>query len=378
MRIASGDVSLTAARRFKEDDRTYSMRGIGFGNVLTDKMKGKEGAVSKQKDNNSLSLTKDGTFSGTQIAYGNYSQETSGASGVTGGRELSLLEQVRNIRMQILNSLLDFLRKNSGGKSTSLIEELAGQVQGIGGSYMVEFSQDIYYHEEEEETSFQGQGVAITEDGREICFDVNLSMSRSFVEYTEIQTYHQTMLLDPLVIHVGADVSEISDQNFYFDLDCDGKEEKLSNLSAGSGFLALDKNGDGIINDGSELFGAKSGNGFADLEAYDTDGNGWIDENDAIYTALKVFIRDANGQDRLMTLKEADVGAIFLGRANTQFTQQNMNGDTKGVVRQSGIFLKESGGTGFVQQIDLAVKNAELKSALNTTQNISRFVGQAV
>ena len=64
---------------------------------------------------------------------------------------------------------------------------------------------------------------------------------------------------------------ELSDQTFYFDLDADGKEEEISVLN-GSGYLALDKNGDGVINDGSELFGTKNGDGFADLARYDEDG----------------------------------------------------------------------------------------------------------
>ena len=44
-------------------------------------------------------------------------------------------------------------------------------------------------------------------------------------------------------------------------------------METGNAFLSLDKNSDGIINDGSELFGAASGNGFADLAKYDEDGN---------------------------------------------------------------------------------------------------------
>ena len=75
-------------------------------------------------------------------------------------------------------------------------------------------------------------------------------------------------------------------------------------------FLALDKNGDGRMNDGSELFGTASGDGFKDLAAYDEDGNGWIDENDSIYSQLKIWTKDENGKDHLIDLKDADVGAI--------------------------------------------------------------------
>ncbi len=38
------------------------------------------------------------------------------------------------------------------------------------------------------------------------------------------------------------------------------------------------------INDGSELFGTSSGDGFKDLATYDEDENGWIDENDSIFS----------------------------------------------------------------------------------------------
>ena len=89
---------------------------------------------------------------------------------------------------------------------------------------------------------------------------------------------------------------ELSDQTFYFDLDADGEEEEISMLK-GSGYLALDKNEDGIINDGSELFGTGNGDGFADLARYDEDGNGWIDENDSIWSKLKIWCKDENGND---------------------------------------------------------------------------------
>ena len=59
-------------------------------------------------------------------------------------------------------------------------------------------------------------------------------------------------------------------------------------LGSGSGFLALDKNGNGKIDDGSELFGTKSGDGFADLAEYDSDGNGWIDEKGRVYVLYEV------------------------------------------------------------------------------------------
>jgi len=56
------------------------------------------------------------------------------------------------------------------------------------------------------------------------------------------------------------------------------------------------------------------------LKAYDSDGNGWIDEADEIYSKLKVWVRDSDGKERLLSLKEADVGAIYLGSSKTEFS----------------------------------------------------------
>ncbi len=130
-------------------------------------------------------------------------------------------------------------------------------------------------------------------------------------------------------------------------------------MGAGSGYLALDHNGDGIINDGSELFGTSSGNGFADLAKYDEDGNGWIDENDAIWSKLKIWCRDENGKDVLYRLSDKGVGAICLQNVSTDFTVKGQEGRTKGAVRNTGIFLYENGAAGTVQHVDLAKYSAQ-------------------
>jgi hypothetical protein len=77
--------------------------------------------------------------------------------------------------------------------------------------------------------------------------------------------------------------------------------------------------GDGKINSGAELFGAGSGDGFADLAAHDTDGNGWIDESDAVYDQLRVWAPDGPGGGALSSLKEKGVGAISAGHVATPF-----------------------------------------------------------
>ena len=224
------------------------------------------------------------------------------------------------------------------------------------------------YSVEQEDTSFSTVGTVRTKDGREINFNVNVNMSRRCEEYyREELNVAQFALYDPLVINLDTDVTKLSDQTFYFDLDADGEEEEISMLK-GSGYLALDKNGDGVINDGSELFGTKNGDGFADLARYDEDGNGWIDENDSIWSKLKIWCKDENGNDVLYKLADQGVGAICLENVSTDFTMQGdrkaqdgtMNANaTNAVIRKTGIFLYENGNVGTVQHVDMAAYAAK-------------------
>ena len=163
---------------------------------------------------------------------------------------------------------------------------------------------------ESESVAFASSGMVKTQDGRSIDFNIEVSMSRAFTSQINTLTTQNYIKTDPLVINLDTDIGSVTDQKFLFDLDSDGDEEEISFAGKGSGFLALDRDGDGRIGDGSELFGTKSGDGFKDLAAFDEDGNGWIDENDSIYSKLKVWTKDEDGNDYLINLKDADVGAI--------------------------------------------------------------------
>ena len=215
---------------------------------------------------------------------------------------------------------------------------------------------EAHYFYESEEVSYSTTGKAVTADGREIEFDLSFSMSRSFEQYYEKEhTLDISKLCDPLVINLDTDIASVSDQKFLFDIDSDGVKDNISMLNKGSGFLALDKNGDGIINDGSELFGTRSGNGFRDLSEYDSDGNGWIDEADEIFDKLSLCIFDENGEQKLYKLKEKGLGAIFLGSVDTGFLlRDHSDNRVNAAIRKTGLFLYENGLAGTVQHLDLA------------------------
>lgn len=222
------------------------------------------------------------------------------------------------------------------------------------------FGVEYDYHEsysEMEQTAFKANGVIRTEDGEEISFDLSLSMTRSYSEESNvsIRLGDTRQKKDPLVINFGGSAAQLTSQRFKFDLDSDGQTDEINFVTGGSGFLALDRNGDGRINNGSELFGAKSGDGFAELATLDSDNNGWIDENDAAYEKLSIWTKDSSGKDQLSTLKQANVGAIGLARVATPFELKDSQNNQQGEIRTSGIYLREDGAAGTIQQIDLTV-----------------------
>lgn len=226
----------------------------------------------------------------------------------------------------------------------------AGLASGFGLEY------DYYEsHYEYESTQFAAEGLITTGDGREIDFNVQLNMTREFMTEQRISIRAGEALKDPLTINFSGNAAELNQTSFEFDIDMDGREDQIAFVNPGSGFLALDKNKDGQINDGSELFGPKTGEGFEELASYDSDGNRWIDENDSIFDHLRIWTRNSDGENTLFSLGEKGIGAIYLNHIDTPFVIKNADNELLGQVRDTGLFVKDDGSTGTIQQIDLAV-----------------------
>lgn len=237
------------------------------------------------------------------------------------------------------------------GRAQQAVQQAAQQRAGWGLTYNASS-----FHSEKESTSFNAAGSIKTTDGREINIDMNLLLSREYTTNTNISIRAgDAAKVDPLVINYDSSTAHLKENKYAFDLDSDGKMDQISFLGEGSGFLALDKNNDNIINDGSELFGPQSGNGFSDLAEYDNDQNGWIDENDAIYEKLRIWSKDSQGNDTLVALGQKGIGAIYLGNINTSFSLNGSQNQQNGQLQKTGIFLRENGTAGTVQHIDLTV-----------------------
>ena len=218
----------------------------------------------------------------------------------------------------------------------------------------VEYTQSSTYTETQI-TQFQASGTIRTADQREIQFDLSFTLQRSLsIESTTQIQLGDAKKIDPLLLNFSGQSAQLTSQKFAFDLNADGQNESISFVK-GAGFLVFDKNADGKVNNGSELFGPASGNGFAELAQFDSDANNWIDENDAIYQQLSVWTKDSDGKDLLQNLKQANVGALFLGNISTPFDLNNSSGKTDGLLQASGMWLSEDGRANLLQQVDLMV-----------------------
>lgn len=250
----------------------------------------------------------------------------------------------------------DFLTGGTAAANSAAAQSSSqGNAAAPRAGYGVEYDRHAVY-EETEETRFSATGTVRTTDGHEIAVRLDAAMSRHYREENNVSVrLGDARRKDPLVINFAGTAAQLSNQRFRFDLMGNGNAEEIPLLASGSGYLALDLNGNGRIDSGAELFGPTSGSGYAELTKYDDDHNGWIDENDAVYSRLRLWTPDGAGHGELASLQEKDVGAIHLGRAATPFELRGDGNTDLGAVKDTGIYLKESGGVGTVQEIDLTV-----------------------
>lgn len=243
----------------------------------------------------------------------------------------------------------------TAASSTIIYNHSAVNSNVVSPDWALQF-QATQSYSESESLFFNANGVINTSDGRQISLNLNLSMTHSFSYQEKLNTVlGSSRLLDPLVINYDRPSADITDTKFSFDIDSDGTKENLSTLAKGSGYLALDLNNDGTINNGSELFGTITNNGFDELKKYDSDNNNWIDENDAVFTKLKIWTVNEDGSKQLFSLADKSIGAIYLGNVDGKLGIHDSNHSLQAQATAAGIFLKENGTAGTLQQIDYVV-----------------------
>ncbi len=362
MRISSSDIQMEAARSSSlvQEVRTSTMTMIGTAGLLTEpEAQMEEGTILVGKEAREA-YDGEQSFEEKKEMLRDRLQEMSSYSPLQElehlRNERDALSTVRSQCMQYLVSL--FFGEIEEPDFKELLREAKSKDHGVYTSVTESvYHQHQIYMEEREDTGFSAEGVIRLADGKEILIDISVEMSRSFsAYYEEHQLEIQTRMCDPLVINLEGNVAQMRDQTFYFDIDADGELDRVAELGSGSGYLAADWDGSGSIQDGSELFGPASGDGFRDLAGYDSDGNGWIDEGDEIWRHLRIWTRDEYGRDLCYRLEEKGIGAIGLASQDTEFSLNTADNEVNGRIRRTGIFLYENGMAGIIQHLDAAKK----------------------
>ncbi len=289
---------------------------------------------------------------------------------------MSKISEIQDEMMKTWEQLFPSANNSTSSSQTTTItmsdllynKNFASQIIGSGISLSQGFSTSL-------EVSISGK--IIGSDGIEKSLDLSISVSQSFMQNLQISSSNATKIpedvnkkvIDPLVIDYEGSGTELSDTKMRFDLDSDGTPDQISTLKKGSGFLALDKNGDGKINDGSELFGTQSGDGFKDLSIYDSNNDGKIDKDDPIYDKLRIWTPDANGEGQLVGLGEKGIGVIYLNAQESQEMMRGENGDLLGIKQKTAGYLREDGSSGQIHHIDLVSEKIKDEAVLNQATN---------
>lgn len=258
----------------------------------------------------------------------------------------SLGDTLKQFEKDLINSLTNFFQKISEQMQKELLDmgsdsKSANAANGNDQKSLLDFlfgGQNASSGATASSVEVKAQTISIeimvsAEDGIS-AKQVDVTLQQSFMQQTHMtlskEMSAKQKMLDPIVIDFNGKGAELSDEKFAFDLDSDGKKDQISMLKKGSGYLALDKDNNGKIDNGNELFGTKSGDGFADLKQYDENGDDKIDANDSIYDKLRIWKKNDEGDDELIGLGEAGVGVVHLNpqalRNNIYDSQGNLTG----------------------------------------------------
>jgi hypothetical protein len=145
----------------------------------------------------------------------------------------------------------------------------------------------------------------------------------------------------PLVLDLNGDgVHSVGlDHGVLFDVAHNGQLSVSAWVDPNDGLLVRDINQDGVINNGSELFGngtllangSRAANGFDALAPFDANHDGKVDAQDAVFQELKVW-RDANGDgvsqaEELLSMQDLGIASFKLtADASTSSDNGNLHG----------------------------------------------------
>lgn len=201
------------------------------------------------------------------------------------------------------------------------------------------------YRYQELSASFSGEAQLL--DGSNISWSFDFSIKE---EYFSFQSYQQPALKDPLILSMDGSAVSLQTTGSVFDFSGNGNKGLLPGLGSGQYYLVKDTNNNGKADNGTELFGPASGQGFAELATLDENNNGFIDPTDKHWQQLALW----DGKSGFKSLADMGIAAISAQSVATAFGLYDGN-NLLGRIARSGIFLSDQAIPGLVQQVDLNI-----------------------
>jgi hypothetical protein len=170
--------------------------------------------------------------------------------------------------------------------------------------------------------------TATVEQMQSYTFSLRVTQVEGQVEVASVE-FAQS---DPLILDMAGTGIELTDagKGAIFDINADGKLESTAWVKGSSAMLVMDKNNNGLIDNGKELFGDQNGaaHGFQELARYDSNSDGVIDRRDPVFMALKVY-QDMNSNGRFDRNEISSVDKVGIESINLDFSQidKNMSGN---------------------------------------------------
>lgn len=226
------------------------------------------------------------------------------------GRYLDAALEALSAEIEKVFQLLGMSAKDAAAAAAGLSAPLASQANAAMTSFHMDSAaiaatSEVTATGSRQSLSLVMQSIDIAVDSRTGTVSVT---QRSLSVAVELRTGDMVQS-DPLILDLagnGIALAAVGDR--LFDLDGDGRIDRPAWVAGDDALLVLDRNGNGGIDDGRELFGDQNGaaDGFAELARFDANGDGNVDAADPVFEKLRLLFADGR-QDSL-----ADHGIVRL------------------------------------------------------------------
>ena len=254
---------------------------------------------------------------------------------------LEILEKVFGIaQVKSLSLQIDATRSLLTSQSTQQ------RAQASGGGLAVDYHSS---YAEFEQSSLTAQGTFTLDDGRTFKLDLSVQQTRLYVSEQSVSLRAgDAQMSDPIALDLTGGGVNFLDQLAPMDLDGGGSAKQVPRLAGNAKWLVFDKNQDGKVTQ-DELFGPRSGDGFAELAKLDQDGNGWVDGGDRDFAKLSLW----DGVGAPILLASYGVGALSTGSVAAAFDHKDADNTLLARSRAAGLYLRNDGTAGVTRQVDL-------------------------